>query len=146
MVAKTPLSVVRLHIVKDSVKLPFHYGNCYLCFIATNIATVNKGQLNVGSKYYLLYGTAWVLFPRSLWSLFPLDQKLCKQTQELLSAGQMNFVLSSWGIDSVSVVHKLDDRPAWVRLVFELTKLIYLCRSAMINLKKGRTVWFGSNA
>jgi len=66
MVAKAPLSFVHLHIAKGFVKLPDHYRNCYVYFIANNIAIVNKGQLNVGSKYYLQRGTASVPFPTSL--------------------------------------------------------------------------------
>ena len=73
MVTKTPLSVVHLHIVKGFVKVPVHYWNCYVYFIATNIAAVNKGQLNVGCKYYLQHGTASVPIPASLWSLFPIE-------------------------------------------------------------------------
>jgi hypothetical protein len=66
MVAKASLSFVHLHIVKGFVKLPDHYRNSYVYFIAPNIAIVNKGQLNVGSKYYLQHGTAAVPFPTSL--------------------------------------------------------------------------------
>jgi len=66
MVAKSPLSFVHLLIVKGFVKPPVYYRNCYVYFIATNIAIVNKGQLNVGSKYYLQHGTASVTFPTSL--------------------------------------------------------------------------------
>jgi len=66
VVAKTPLSFVHLHIVKVFVKLPVHYRNCYVYFIATYVAIVNKGQLHVGSKYYLQHGTASVPFPTSL--------------------------------------------------------------------------------
>jgi len=65
MVAKAPLSFVHLHIVNGFVKPPVHYRNCYVYFIATNIAIVDKGQLNVGSKYYLQHDTASVPFPTS---------------------------------------------------------------------------------
>jgi len=93
MAAKTPLSFVHLHIVNGFVKLPVHCRNSYVYFIAANIAIVKEGELDVGSKYYLQHGSASVPFPSSLWSLFPIKTWIrnCKQTQELLSACQMNL-------------------------------------------------------
>lgn len=72
MVAKIQLPFVHLYIVKGFFKLPVHYRNYYVYFIAYYIAVVKKGQLNVGSKFCLQRGTASVPFPTSLWSLFPI--------------------------------------------------------------------------
>jgi hypothetical protein len=110
MAARTPLSFVHLHIVKGFSKSSVHYRNCYVYFIASHIAIVNRGQLNVGSKFYPQYGIASVSFPTSLWSLFPIKTQIrnCVNTGIIICLWNgFPFVLM-W-IDTVSVLHKSGD-------------------------------------